>query len=240
MLETFGYKPPIPEDLQKQYESALRKVRRWQNGKWADNIYETDMDHVAGMFVILSDIQRQCPTLGSDIDIPTVKDMIYIHDGGEIHERVGDLPHNTEGYELIHDDWKSREHAAFRLFTKKIEDPDIRLKVRKLYTRCVTKAKDDKEALFTDFIDKLQGSRFGFKNVFNGKHMKQASRQIQFNHTSELLTTPLKPLLQLVTPSTKIDLTNFLREELVKFSTFGYRKEAQPYIQNLSAILAEP
>lgn len=241
ILKEFGYEPPIPKTLEKQYESALRGVVRWRNGKWADNLYETDMDHVAGMFIVLSDIQGVCPTLKSDLDISTVQHMIYIHDGGEIHPKTGDLAHGVENYDLIHDGWKRREHAAFRLYTRLIENPNVKHEARELYIRCaVAKAENDKEALFTDFIDKLQGSRFGFKNVFNEKHMKQASRQIQFNHTSELLTTPLKPLLKLVTPSTKIGLTDFLKKELIKFSTFGYQKEAKPYIENLDAILVKP
>lgn len=199
MLEReFGYKPPIPKDLQRQYETALHGVLRWKNGNWADNIYETDMDHVLRMFYILSDINKNCPTLSSEVNMEDVQHMIYLHDGGEI--LVGDLTHGRDDYDVVYPKWKKREHAAFRLITRKVEDQEVRLKARRLYTRYTAKRPDDKEALLTDFVDKLQGLRFGFENVFNGREMKRGSREMQFNHAVALIIPPIKPLLQLLTP----------------------------------------
>ena len=236
MLEReFGYKPPIPEDLQRQYEATLDGVLRWKNGNWADNVYETDMDHVAGMFVILEDLNRVCPTLPTDFNLETVQHMIYIHDGGEI--LVGDLTRNREDYHTVYDRWKNREHAAFRLLTTQITDEKIKQTARQLYTKCTSKKHDDKEALLTDFIDKLQGSRFGFRNVFNGRGMNKRTREMHFNRSVELMIPPIKPLLQLVTPPMQVGLLTFFGAELERFSRFGYRREAAPYIRNLDAIL---
>ena len=165
MEREFGYKPPIPDKLRAQYETALHEILRWKNGNWTDNIYETDMDHVLRMFFILSDINKSCPTLSSEVSMEDVRHMIYIHDAGEII--VGDLTHNRDDYGALYPRWKSREHAAVRLITRKIEDKEVMLKARSLYTRYAAKKPDDKEALLTDFIDKLQGLRFGFENVFN-------------------------------------------------------------------------
>lgn len=236
MLEReFGYKPPIPEDQQMQYEAGLHGVLRWKNGNWADNIYETDMDHVAGMFVILEDLNRVCPTLPTDFNLEAVQHMIYIHDGGEI--LVGDLTYNREDYHTVYDRWKSRERAAFRLLTTQITDEKIKREARQLYTRYISKKHDDKEALLTDFIDKLQGSRFGFRNVFNGRGMRKGTRDMHFNRTVELMTHPIKPLLQLVTPSMQAGLLTFFGAELERLSRFGYRREAFPYIRRLDSIL---
>lgn len=236
MLEReFGYKPPIPKDLQRQYETALHGVLRWQGGNWADNIYETDMDHVAGMFIVLDDLNNHCPTLRSDIDIKTVQHMIYLHDGGEI--LVGDLTHGRDDYDVVYPKWKKREHAAFRLLTMQITDERIKQDTRQLYARYTMKKDNDKEALLTDFIDKTQGSRFGLRNVFHGRGMKPSNRQMQFNHVTQLVTKPIIPLLKMVSQPTQESLKNFLKEELERISQYGYRREAAPYIRNLDTIL---
>jgi len=234
MLEReLGYKPPIPEDLQRQYETALHGVLRWKNGNWADNVYETDMDHVLRMFFILSDINHACPTLSLDVDIPTTQHMIYIHDAGETDRRVGDLTHGRDDYETIYPRWKNREHAAFRLLTRRIEDPDIKFEARKLYRRCVTKSEDDNEAQLTDLIDKLQGARFGFEHVFNGQYLKEEVRQTHMHRTVRLLSRPITTLLELVSPPAQSELRDFLRSEFDRFAECGYDNE----IANLNAIL---
>lgn len=237
MLERyFGYKPPIPEDLRNQYETALHGVERWKNGNWADNIKETDWDHVIGMFSVLSDIKKACPTLSFEVDIPTVEHMIYIHDLGEIE--AGDLTHNRHDYHDVYDAWKRREQISGKwIIRRNAKDRDIRIQAMEFFDRYSQKRDDDKEALLTDLIDKIQGSRFGFKNVFHGRRMIKAQREMQFNHTIELITKPTKPLLKLVSPSTQVDLKKFLAEELERFSQYGYKKEATPYIRNLEAIL---
>lgn len=236
MLERyFGYKPPISEDLQRKYESALHGVLRWKNGNWADYIYETDLDHVAGMFFILSEIKQSCLDLSSDIDIATVEHMIYIHDAGEVI--VGDLTYGRDDYTRIHDKWKNKERAAFRLLTQQIEDEELKRESRRLYQRYILKRKDDKEALLTDFIDKDQGARFGFRNVFHGRGMNMETRQIHFNRSVKLITSPIRPLLQLVSQDTQTGLKNFLAGELERFSQYDYRLEATLYIKKLNAIL---
>lgn len=234
----FGYKPPIPKELQTQYEAALGRVLRWKNGNWEDNIHETVVDHVAGMFIVLEDINKSCPTLSSDIDTETARHMIYLHDAGEI--LTEDLTHNRDDYHELHDRWKFRERSAFRLLTRQIEDKEVKLKVRQLHDRCFAQRQDDKEALLTEFIDKDQGSRFGYRNVFHGRGMTAAKRQMQMNHTMNLLLAPASNLLKLVSPQTQIDLKNFLLEELERFSQYGYGREAAFYIKSIDSLLGLP
>lgn len=232
MLEReFGYKPPISEDLQHQYETALHGILRWKNGNWADNVYETDMDHILRMFFILSDMNNSCPSLALDVDIPTTQHMIYIHDAGEI--LAGDLTHGRDDYKTIYHRWKNREHAAFRILTQSIKNPDVKLQARELYDRCFRKREDDKEAQLTDLIDKLQGARFGFENAFNGKYLTYNDRQIHMNRTVGLLSKPTIALLKLISPHTQSDLKYFLRSEFDRFAECGYGNE----IANLNAIL---
>jgi 5'-deoxynucleotidase YfbR-like HD superfamily hydrolase len=229
MLEQYyGYRPPIPDDLRERYEQELTNVLRWKNGNWRENIYENNWQHVSGMFSILNTVTVSSNTLSSDIDIPTVQDMIYAHDLGEI--LGGDLTHNREDYNEIRNRWKKREFLLGLHLLKRIEDPDIRKQAKDLYRRCFYPQDYDKEALLTEFIDKLQGSDFGFNNVFHGKGMTQAAKQSQFNRTFGLLTTPLTPLFSLVSEDTRVDLTNYLLQKLESFATFGYKKEAAPYI----------
>lgn len=236
MLEReFGYKPPITKDLQKQYEAALMGVQRWKGGLWREDISENDWDHVRDMFGVLSDINKSCPALSFEVNMEDVKHMIYLHDAGEII--VGDLTHNRDDYDVLYPRWKSKEHAAVRLTTKKIKDKEVMRKTRNLYTRYTAKKTDDKEALLTDFIDKLQGLRFGFENVFNGKGMRRENREMQFNHAVELIIHPIKSLLQSVTPPSQSALRTFLQDELQRLSSFGYRREAASYIKNLDIIL---
>lgn len=184
---------------------------------------------------MLSDIKKACPTLSSDIDTETVEHMIYIHDQGEIS--VGDLTHNRDDYDTHYPEWKRREYIAGKWQLRKIKDRDTRLKAIELYDRCFNIRGDDKKALLTDLIDKIQGSRFGFRNVFHGRGMRRANREMQFNHTIQLLTKPTKSLLKLVCPNTQEGLKNFLKDELERFSQYGYSREANPYIKNLDAIL---
>lgn len=236
MLERdFGYKPPIPKGLQEKYETALSIVQRWRGGNWKDDIHETDWRHVVGMFGVLKDINEACPTLLSEVDRKTVEHMIYVHDIGEIIK--GDLTHNRDDYDFVYGKWKRKERIAGKWLIRKIEDRDIKMQAMKLYERCMPPQPEDKEALLTDFIDKIQGARFGFEDVFHGRRMKMAQRQSQFNHTVELLTAPLKPLLQLISETSQDDLKPFLQSELERFSRYGYKREAVRYIKNLGVIL---
>jgi len=237
MLERdFGYRPPISDELRILYEAHLDQTYRWKGGNWRKDIVETDWQHVYSMFEVLQDLNKTCPTLSSDVDIQTVQHMIYVHDQGEIS--VGDLTHNRHDYAAQYGEWKRKEYIAGKWQLRKIKDRDIRLKATELYDRCFNIRDYDKEALLTDFIDKIQGSRFGFRNVFHhGKGVRKANREMQFNHTVELLAKPVKPLLKLVSPSTQEGLKNFLREELERFSQYGYIREAAPYVKNLSLIL---
>lgn len=236
MLEQeFGYKPPIPDDQRKEYENALMRVERWKGGHWRKDLSENDWDHVRGMFRLLSDINNSCPTLSSEVNMEDVQHMIYIHDAGEII--VGDLTHDRDDYDALYPRWKSREHAAVRLMTRRIEEKEVMFKARSLYKRYATKKPDDKEALLTDFIDKLQGLRFGFENAFNGRGMRKGNREMQFNHAFGLIIHPIKPLIQLVTPTSQSALRTFLRTELKSLSKFGYKREYASYVKNLDATL---
>lgn len=240
MLERdFGYKPPIPDSQRKEYEAALMRVQRWKSGNWREDILENDWDHVRSMFKILSDINKACPGLFSEVDKPTVEHMIYIHDVGEI--AVGDLPYDIDNYDALRPQHKRKEDILARwMIRSRIEDRQIRSHVLKLYSRYIAQKEDDKEALLVEFVDKLQGLRFGFENVFNAKELKMnsANRQMRFNRTlHKFLVPPLKSLLKLVSPETQDDLKAFLRSELEGFSESGYQKEAAPYIENLDAIL---
>ena len=236
MLERyFGYKPPVPKELQTRYEAALHQVLRWRNGNWDDAIHETNWHHVIDMFRVLEDINKSCPTIFFEIDRKTVQHMIFVHDAGEIIK--GDLTHNRSDYGFVYDEWKRKELTAGKWLMRKIEDRYIRTQAMKLYERCMSPQPEDKEALLTDFTDKVQGSRFGFRNVFHGKGMTRANREMQFNHTMQLLTKPAKPLLKLVSPDTQEGLKSFLAEELERFSQYGYKREAALYIKKLSFIL---
>lgn len=239
MLERQAYIPPIPDQLRQKYEAALGQVLRWKNGNLADNISETDMEHVTRMFFILEDLKNRSPTLSSDVDIPTVEHMIYIHDAGEII--VGDLVHNRDDYNLVRNKWKRREKRAFVLLTLFcIKDENTRTQARQLYERFTTvqefqQEASDKEALLAEFIDKDQGLRFGYQHAFNGKGMNRQTREMHMNHAIGLVQKPTNALLKLVSTPTQEDLKNFLKDEIMRFSTYGYQREAAYYLKNFDA-----
>ena len=110
---------------------------------------------------------------------------------------------------------------------------------RELYRRVHEKAPNDKEAQLTDFTDKLQAVRFGLKHVFHGSTIRDAQRRrIQLNHAIEVLLKPAEAFVQsLESPYSKNEALGFIREELERFTTEGYRSsEISLYLRRVSSI----
>lgn len=180
------------------------------------------------MFLIAEEVGELYPHIVDEVNIDVVHYMIYVHDGGEIV--TGDLNQLHPDSASMRQRWKHREWAAFRLITQVIDDPYARQYARYLYKRAVSKPLDDPEALLTDIIDKVQGSRFGMKHVFHGRKLDRAGRQMQLNLSSELILRSALPMLALLSANAQTELQGFVLKEHERYREFGYREEVASYI----------
>ena len=76
-----NYTPPIPDKLRMQYEDALAREQRWQNGLQVPLRPENDLEHVADGFAIFGQMQYTYPRLASSVNAREFYDMFYLHDG---------------------------------------------------------------------------------------------------------------------------------------------------------------
>lgn len=217
----------LPEPLRRDYERALRGVLRWEKGIFLPDVPETDMDHVNGMLNTFSEIEKSCPLLAKSVRRNTVRNMIYIHDAGEIIN--GDLTHLDPDYNKKRDKHKRKEQ--------------LKTKIGNLYQRAIAKKDTDGEALLTDLIDKAQGSRFGFEHVFPGSKIKknEPRRQMLMNHAVEIIAKPAGLLIKLFrkNPSVQKEILQFCQGEIKFYTKFGYQKEAKPYLDKISSLLRQ-
>lgn len=232
----------LPEPLRRDYERALRGALRWEKGIFLPDVPETDMDHVNGMLNIFSEIEKSCPLLAKSVRRNTVRNMIYIHDAGEIIN--GDLTHLDPDYNKKRNNHKRKEHLGFRLILLgRITDSQLRTKIGNLYQRAIAKKDTDGEALLTDLIDKAQGSRFGFEHVFPGSKIKknEPRRQMLMNHAVEIIAKPAGLLIKLFrkNPSVQKEILQFCQGEIKFYTKFGYQKEAKPYLDKISSLLRQ-
>lgn len=230
----------LPKPLRREYERALRGVPRWKNGIFLPDVPETDMDHVNGMLNIFNEIEKSCPLLTQSVRRDTVRNMIYIHDAGEIIN--GDLAHLDPDYNKKHDKHKRKEHLGFRLILLgRITDAQLRTKIGNLYQRVIAKKDTDKETLLTDLIDKAQGNRFGFEHVFPGSKLAKDKpiRQMQMNHAIEIISKPANCLIKIFreNPLVQIEILKFCQREIEFYAKSGYKKEARMYLDWIRSVL---
>lgn len=225
-----NYNPPIPNNLRIEYENALAQTMRWEGGLLPSTKDESDLEHVDGMFKILNEVSESSVHIPREINLTTVKDMIYIHDAGET--LTGDLAHTHPDFASLKPKIKRREMAAFRLLSRRIEERPIRDLARHLYKRCEEKNPDDKEAQLTDFIDKAQAIRFAVKNVYPARTMKDSNRRaVHLNYSVNLLLKPSGFFYHsLKSPYAKEEAMVLITKELSSFLSGGYKKkEMEPY-----------
>lgn len=198
-IESLTYHPPIPTELDQRYRKALGQVLRWQNGTLESQVAESDLDHVDSSLIIAESIARYYVHLPKEIQFQTVKNMIYLHDAGEI--LTGDWCLSRTEPDFIKKIHKQREKAALRYLVGKIEDPKARDFASRLARRYLLNSPTDPESLTARFIDKIQALDFGLVNVFPSPisneekiHASMAVRQIE--STSEPLAANLSSYAQ--------------------------------------------
>lgn len=215
----------LPEPLRQEYERALRGVPRWKNGIFLPDVPETDMDRVESMLEIFNGMKNTCPSLMKAVDQRAVRDMIYVHDAGEIVN--GDLTHLDPDYNKKHDKHKRKEQ--------------LKTKIGNLYQRVIAKKDTDREALLTHLIDKAQGNRFGFEHVFPGAKLQKDKprRQMQMNHAVEIISNPANLLIKNFreNPLVQIEILKFCQREIEFYAKFGYKKEAGMYLDWIRSVL---
>lgn len=164
--------PNVPTRLDYRYCRAMDRVFRWGKGVLTPSIMpESNLDHMSGMYRLLDEIKLNHPEIVRGMDLPAVGKMIYVHDGGEW--RKGDLVLSRTDHSEVVDDWKQGEEQDFYEMIERIvrkRDPQLAEEAIKYYRRYVHYDPNDKEAVFTHLLDKIQAVRFGIKYVYTTEH----------------------------------------------------------------------
>lgn len=222
-IETLTYTPDdIDPLINLLYRVALGNVERWiVNKKQSSRLRESNLGHVNRMLNLVDEIVKDFPILAEPLDIKALKEIIYIHDAGEI--LIGDDALANKNHEANRPRRWHRENAAVRLLTREyISYPSLKQRLRDTYARyenCRPERKielDDREALFAHFIDKVQGSRFGLEHVF--KDEKDCERTVK-----RLLEFAI-PLFRATPEDGKPDCVRFVTQELRKFGDYGFTR----------------
>lgn len=222
-----------PRTLGKHYEWYLDRVPRWDGRSTKP---ESDLDHVLSMYKILDKITLQYPDLVRNLNLTTVRNMIYIHDAGELPP-VGDLARFRLDYSEVRPDWKKREAQNFNRLTKRfIKDDETRKYVRSVYRRYVKRAPNDPEALFTHLLDKIQGMRFASEYVYNTRGLPADESLEQARTSVDLIIQVAKPLSAIIEGEAKLQLSalvqveigHLLKANLPQIAEYGRRQWFEP------------
>lgn len=229
-------RPQIPQDLRVGYEDALARVPRWQGANSLKE--ESDLDHVDAALGIVGEIEQSYPILAQSIELEIVRDILYVHDAGEII--AGDLPRSHPDYENIRPTQKRKEHLGFELLSARIEDPHLRAEARERYFQYEKYKGNDPEAEMAKLIDKMQAFRFALGNVFDplsiGDRRSEYVRQA--NESVDLIFKFSSPLFQMLNKEAAHDLYLFLRSEFQKYETASFTEVSSPALRRLHSVIS--
>src|SRR5258708_7960070 len=190
---------PAVNKIRTQYEEGLKGELRYQTDYLPFTLHrqETLLEHVTDMLHMADEIERGCPALARIIDMSEVKDITYVHDAGEIHKRVRDLPLSDPGHKdpIEYANHKRKERAAVRLMTQFLPEP-YQTYVQTLSTRYQHDDPNDKEVLLTHWIHKVQATVYirthaTFDGDQEDKYIEQSLEKLD-EETKPLLITLTK------------------------------------------------
>lgn len=219
----------IPVNLRDKYECALAQVPRWQKGIVECTVEESDLDHVNSLLGLVTEIEFGYPDLSRAIDGGAVRDILYLHDAGEIIAK--DLALSDPNYDNLRNQHKRKEKAGFRYMSREfIEDPILREEARRLYASYEDHPVDNKESLFAHFLDKVQATRFALDHVYVGDY--QNNPELQINHEKEAMKYSrigldfAVPLFHQIPQMAKVDLSRFILTHAKLYSDKGFENIA--------------
>lgn len=191
----------IPKEDRKRFEDELHKIKRWGEGRSAEEygdisylpkpprFSESNLQHTIGM-IEMADTLSQYPRIGSNVNWDDVRVMAIVHDAGEI--RIGDVPPNGSVRESKR--WrlrKSYEEVAVYGILAEISDPKISAYVTSLYDRYMRRDPADVEAAIANFFDKAQGTLLTGPLIFNNFRLfgeEEPSEPLRIHVTTNLAT----------------------------------------------------
>lgn len=154
-------------DKKDKTEGRNRKVERIL----LSIVPESNLEHTDDMIDITYEMEDRCPNLTKAVNMDLVRPIIYFHDGGE--RLAGDVLAVQNDCKDTKEIKRDREQRAVNALTsyRYIKDQEKGQAIRDIYARydnCRPEeglGLDDKEALLTHLIDKVQAVRFGINNV---------------------------------------------------------------------------
>jgi 5'-deoxynucleotidase YfbR-like HD superfamily hydrolase len=163
--------PGVPGDIDYRYSRGMDSVHRWEGSLTPSTMKESNLDHMRGMFELLDEIVETHPAIVTNMDLDAVRKMIYVHDAGELI--TGDLVLSRPDHAIVRDDWKRREEEGFHRLVERFvrkRYPQLADEAVHYYNRYVHYEPNDKEAVFTHLLDKVQAVRFGNKYVYSSEY----------------------------------------------------------------------
>lgn len=209
--------PGVPPRLDYRYCRGMDAVYRWEGSLTPSTMRESNVDHMRGMLQLLDEVIEKHPAITADMDIQAVRKMIYLHDMGELI--TGDLVLSRPDYEQVKTDWKKREEkGAHRLINKYLKKryPKLAGEAVHYYNRYTHYDRNDKEAIFTHLLDKVQAVRFGLRYVYSSEHAWGRSER----HASQGLDKFFlfaNSLRAIMSPKERKGLSTFVQEEIDNF-----------------------
>lgn len=208
--------PGVPTELDYRFCRGMNIVYRWKGSLTPSIMTESNLDHMRGMLELLDEVIEKYPAITSNMDIGAVRKMIYVHDMGELI--TGDLVLSRPDYEQVKTDWKKREEkGTHRLINKYLKKyPPLAGEVVHYYNRYTHYDRNDKEAIFTHLLDKVQPVRFGLKYVYSSEHSWGRSER----HASQGLDKFFlfaNSLRAIMSSKERKGLSSFVQEEIDNF-----------------------
>lgn len=136
-----------PLILNGKLADRLHEVKRWHGtARLQDGETESDLEHSLDMLRIKDDLFARFDALAQEFSDKALSVMIEVHDTAEIF--AGDAPQELTPEERAEHDQRERRYGSW-LYAS---NPEI----KELYQRSFDCAPDDKEALMTKLLDKMQ------------------------------------------------------------------------------------
>jgi 5'-deoxynucleotidase YfbR-like HD superfamily hydrolase len=222
--------PKLSSEQNDKYQGCLGKVIRWRTENGLLSTYpESDLEHVDDMINIISEIEHRFPNLANAVNLEITREIIYFHDGGEI--LAGDVLAGINNRLTDEQIKRDREQRAVNALTSKryIKDEELGQSIRDIYARydnCRPEGGaelNDREALLTHLIDKVQAVRFGIANVVKQKSGQEDGLCFSPKLCRQNILKFTLPLLDaLPTTASKRELISFLSEEFKCFKENGF------------------
>lgn len=218
---------------QVQYEDANDAVARWKGGlKFLHgNATETNLEHINGCLGLVHGYETITPQLPKAIRFSQVKYMLLLHDIDELVFGF-DIPmlHPIREEKRGKQIKKIGPYLAKKRLIPSYVSADFVPEATRLYNRFLRQSSTDAEALFSRYIDKVQGLRFGCTYVFPFDSVAlstpEPGRIAHINKSLEAIMKPAIPLYRLLPQDAQSVFNTIVEGDIQRVGTIGFEEEA--------------